>query len=679
MDVGSLLTSPVDGSTKDYKEAYFELKIIEGRMGHPLTDEQREFAVDFTRDIITFANPGTGKTHTLTAGILMAQNYWKIPPKKIFCMSYTNAAKDEIKGRYEDLTVKMRSFKGVEFGTFHSLSNKILRDAYGDMQLVNEYPADEVAEDMAQYLTMICPEYPFDRKKTRQIVKTIANLNSSFTFDPENVETKYAISQLKLNVSDFQQLRRLWFERGLINGCIERGEIPLYCLYALIKKPEVANVWKGRYEVMIVDEFQDLSILDLEILSRVAKKLIVVGDMKQQIYVFSGACPEIVDAYKKSRPNATVCRLTKSFRCPQAIADLASRVIAPNLEEDAGFSGRDETTVTKSEDCIHIMDRRNMNWGEIFKDITNEELNDYLILYRNNASTIPVIDQLYQKKIPYRCTKFVKVMDIPVLNTICKLIDAAINPNNPEVVQKALEQFPEFRYNKYTIPIPPMIRKLSKSLFEINYRYEEQSSRDILAAMERAREAVMQKKSAGSVIMCLMQVYEKYIYPKEWVDNEIRYYLNMVAPICNNMTYPEMVLREKDKQFKCEEAMDARIGVRCYTMHTSKGLEANHVYLLDVNEGLFPNAEQLEKKTKAHCLYDASLDVRSERNLLYVAITRAKKDLYISYSNGQVATLLSSPEDNMYRSYDEVYKSEHKLYDDLESFTNLLARGANNE
>jgi superfamily I DNA and RNA helicase len=193
--------------------------------------------------------------------------------------------------------------------------------------------------------------------------------------------------------------------------------------------------------------------------------------------------------------------------------------------------------------------------------------------------------------------------------------------------------------------------------------------------MQRAQKAIYDKKSAGNVLMCVLEVYEKYMYPKEWIDNDIKYYLNMAAPICNNLTYPELVGREYDKQFKCEQAMEANVGVRCYTMHTSKGLEANIVYLLDVNEGLFPNAEVLEKKTRARCIYDASLDVRSERNLLYVAITRAKKSLYISYSNGQVATLLSDPENNAYRMYDSTYKEEHKLYNDLEYFTSLLAQG----
>ena len=165
----------------------------------------------------------------------------------------------------------------------------------------------------------------------------------------------------------------------------------------------------------------------------------------------------------------------------------------------------------------------------------------------------------------------------------------------------------------------------------------------------------------------------------EYYPNEDTYYYNMAAGICNRMTYPEMVQREIDKENRSKECLNADFGIRCYTMHSSKGLEAKHIYLLDVDEGLFPNTNVLTKKHEAGCDYDASLDVRSERNLLYVAITRAKDTVTVSYSNGSLATLLSNPEGNTYRMYDKIYESEHKLYDDIETFKGLFTKGISNE
>ena len=658
---------------KDKNGAMFELQQIEYKLGSPLTDEQREFAYNFNRDIITFANPGTGKTHTLTAGILVAQNYWGILPKKIFCMSYTNAATEEIKGRYKDLTQKMHSYMGVEFGTFHSLSNKILADSYRHMDIVKEYPPEETAEDMTQYLQQIAPSYSFDKKKARRIAKVIAQLNSAFVFDDENVQTKYAFQQLNLPLEEFKKLRRIWFQRGIINNTIEQGEIPLYCLYALLQKPEVGDLWKGKYEIMIVDEFQDLSLLDLQILSLVANKLIVVGDMKQQIYVFNGACPEIVDAYLEKRPNATICKLSQSFRCPQTIADLATRVIGPNLTEDSNFVGRDAADPERVTNNINIIERRNIDWDEAFKDTDNNNLNDILILYRNNASTVPVIETLYSKKIPYRCPKFVKVTEIPVINTMCDLASAAWQPTSQDLCRKALSHFPEFRFQQYNIPVLSAMRSSNKSLLDVNYRFDDSRSTDIINAMRNARQSIMDKKSAGAVLAKLRDVYMKHIFPNEWIDeSEVLYYLNMAAPVCNNFTYAEMINREELKALRALECQSANIGVRCYTMHSSKGLEGKTVYMLDVNEGVFPNDKVITRKHKAGCDYDAALDIRSERNLLYVAITRAKENLIISYSDETLATLLKDPSGNAYRYYDEVYKKNHKLFKDTEYFSKIL-------
>lgn len=659
----------------DYKEALFELKLIENKIGRPLTEEQRAMAIDFTRDLIVFANPGTGKTHTLTAGILLAQTYYKIDPTKIFCMSYTNAATNEIKGRYTKLCKNLRASTGVEFGTFHHLSNAILKSAYGDGWTFRSKIDSTDKEALSEYIREIAPDYPFNDRILYKIVSVIDTLNSSFIFDESNIEMRYDFLQLKLTVEQFQYIRKKWFEYGSINKIISRGEIPLYCLQALIAREHVAEMWKGKYDIMIVDEFQDLSLLDLEILSRVSKKLIVVGDMKQQIYVFSGACPEIVDAYKKMKPDAIECKLTQSFRCTQAIADFATKIITPNLTEDAHFNGRLGTS-DKFDESISIVDRRNLNWSEIFKDTNPATLNDNLILYRNEASTIPVIEELYKRGIPYRCPKFKTVMEIPVLNTLCILANVAWQPRSYDAVCKALSIFPEFISQRFNVDSYAKIVRTGKTIYDVDRLLEVGSSHQIIGAIREAGERIAQKKSAGNVLMALKPVYEKWFMPREYYPNDEQYYLNMAAGICNVMTYPEMVTRENDKYAQLVKYQDADMGVRCYTMHSSKGLEGKNVYLLDVNEGIFPNVSKLNKKVENGCVYDASLDVRAERNLLYVAVTRAKDKLVVSYSNNQLATMVTDPEDNVYRQYDEIYKEHHVLFDDIGAFKRLFYRGA---
>lgn len=659
-------------------EERIRLDIISAYIGSPLTEEQKEFASDFTKDTISFSDPGTGKTHTLTAGLIMAQTYHKVPGDKINCMSFTNAATSEMAGRYQKLCKKVSISPTVVFNTFHSLSNRIMRDAYPTMVITSKSDVKQDVEDMRMYLINAGVTLDDDDTKyIRKVVRAVNSLNSSLTFHPDNIATKYDFVELDMDVEVFQSIRRSWFMRGINMNKIMQGDIPLYCLYALMRKPDIIQKWKGKYEIMVVDEFQDLSLLHLRILSYIAKTLIVIGDMKQQIYAFNGACKEIVREYNKLHPNARVCNLTQSFRCGQEIADFATNIIRPNYPDIKPFTGHTRGS------SVEIIQRRNIDWKQIVSDIeTDRKLHGYggarnvMFLYRNNASALPVIEELYRKGIPFRCSRYATIMSLPMFESLSKLVNAAWQPNDFTMVNEALKLFPEFRDTMFGMDTPPVMamRSAHKPIFEINYRFKDNSSKEILGAMFNAKSAIEANKSAGNVYMQVMGVYEKYIFPQEWwkLDNDKEFYLNLVAPICNSKPYPLMFNEELDKMQKNEEYIKAGLGIRCYTMHSAKGLEADDVYILDCDEGIFPNARVVKNKSKAGCDLDIAVDIQSERNLLYVAITRAKDKVVISYSGNEVAKIISDPNNLDYAKYDAVYESCSVDYDDAAEFFKLF-------
>ena len=658
-------------------EERVKLDIISAYIGSPLTDEQKEFASNFTVDTISFSDPGTGKTHTLTAGLIMAQTYHKVPGEKINCMSFTNAATAEMAGRYQKLCKKVSLSPTVVFNTFHSLSNRIMRDAYPTMAIVGKSDVKQDVEDMRVYLTNAGIDVGDDTRYIRKVIRAVNSLNSSLTFHPDNIANKYDFVELDMDVEIFQSLRRTWFMRGINMNTIVQGDIPLYCLYALMRKPDIIQKWKGRYQIMVVDEFQDLSLLHLRILSYIAKTLIVIGDMKQQIYAFNGACKEIIREYYKLHPEPRVCNLTNSFRCGQEIADFATKIIEPNYPGIKPFTGHNRGSK------VEIIHRRNLDWKKIVGDIeTDRKLHgqggarNVMFLYRNNASAIPVIEELYRRGIHFRCSKYATIMSLPMFESLSKLANAAWQPNDYAIVNDALKLFPEFKDVMFGTDCPPVMamRSAHKSIFEINYRFQEQSSKEILGAMFQAKNLIEANKSAGNVYMQLMGVYEKYIFQREWwkLDNEKEFYLNLAAPVCNTKPYPLMVNEELDKEQKNIEAIKAGIGIRCYTMHSAKGLEADVVYILDCDEGTFPNAKVMKNKEKAHCDIDIAVDIQSERNLLYVAITRAKDEVFISYSGQEVARLISNPADPEYAKYDTIYKAGNVDYDDAAEFFKLF-------
>lgn len=660
-----------------------KLDIISAYIGSPLTMEQKEFASDFTQDTISFSDPGTGKTHTLVAGLIMAQRYHNVPGNKINCMSFTRAATSEMAGRYEKLCQVCSVSPTVKFNTFHSLSKAILKSAYKDEMQTNDnkYMLKRDVEDLARYMRELGYDVrEDDYRYVRKVLATINTLNSSLTFHPDNVKSRYEFAELKMDVDDFQHLRTDMFIRGLVAKEINVGDIPLYCLYALMKREEVIREWKGKYRIMVVDEFQDLSLLHLQILSYIAQTLIVIGDMKQQIYEFNGACPHIVAEYNRMRPNARICNLTKSFRCGQEVANFATSVMLPNDGSVKPFTGHERGS------SISIVKRSELNWKDIVGVMAAEKrLNGYggitntMFLYRNNASAIPIIEELYKNKIPFRCSKFAKIMDIPIFSTLSKLCNAAWQPNNIDLCADAFKVFPEFRNTMYGQLPPPAqaMRSSGKNMFELNYKYREKSSVDILTAMVQVNRAIEAKKSAGVVYMKLMEIYDKYLYKLEWwtVDNDKEFYFNLVGSICNSKPYPLMYNEEMEKDMMNQQSIKANTGVRCYTMHSAKGLEAEDVYILDCDEGTFPNAKVLKRKLDAGCYKDVAVNIRSERNLLYVAITRARRNVTISYSGAEVTKLISNPNDPYYRQWDSYYNKDEIEFNDAEEFFKLFKIG----
>ena len=674
-----MITNPLNFDLKDKTyapisdkmtaEEQADIAIIENYVGKPYTDEQREFIRDFRRNIISFSNPGTGKTHTLVGGIIMATNCHGVDPNRIFCMSFTNAAVEEIKGRYKYLTEKTRTRRGCTIATFHSLASQIMRDAYPSMRIKDSSNSEETINEMCEYMEKLeFFDYNANKKQARQIIKVIESLNSSFVYEREHVEQSYEFKNLEIPYSEFESLRRSWFARGIISDSISPGDIPQYCLFALLSDDKIAKKWLGKYDIMIVDEFQDLSLIHLQILSKVASTLIVVGDMKQQIYAFNGSSPDIVQAYMKERPNAVVCNLTKSFRCSQKISDFATRVIKPNDLTVEPFTGWDVPS------SINLIKKENLDWSVLLKDVGQTNTYDYLILYRNNASVIPIIEELYTRGIPYRVGKgrSVAVTDIPVISSMCTLVNAAWYPHDIEKVTRALMLFPEFRHLGFNQDVVSAMKATGKSLFDVKFGYQQQSSVDMLNAMKLAAQRIKDNKSAGVILNGMREVYKKYIYPKEWfmLAYEEEYYINMAAHVCNGRTYPDMIAREEQKKIRANECNLAGYGVRCYTIHSAKGLEADKVFILDCEEGLFPNAKTMKNKLDKQCALEVATDIRAERNLLYVALTRAKTDVTISYVDNP-SVLLTDPDNEIYTNYDRIYESEHKIYDDTTAFYNM--------
>lgn len=656
------------------------VSIINAKTRVHLTDEQNEVVYHFNDSMAVFANPGTGKTTTAVNGLIAAQTLHGIPGNKINAMSFTRQATAEISTRYKAMCSRCLISPTVKFNTFHSICYRIIRMVYPKFVTRNTTDLSRELKDFQVFVKEEGVPKWDDMYLVKEIFQAVNSLNNQLLFSKSSVEDSAKFIKISDNVTlkQFQLIRARWFKRNFIVQSMPQGDIPTMVLFILSLYPEVAEQVKEEYELMVVDEFQDMSVLYLEVLALISKRLIVIGDLKQQIYGFNGASLLILDAYKAIYPDAPGFNLSQSFRCKNEIVKLANSIIEPNeIEGWELFKGiGDGGTVSIEENHEGMFDKV----VESVKKIQDDKMPaDIMFLARNNASVIPIIEQLYMKNIMFRTTKLQRVQELPIFKDMCIMAEVALHPTEPDKVALVNRFIPEFRYlpaNKNPLlevmAISP--RQTDKNLLTMNYEFNLDSSRAIINRLRRFVELNTEQKQPFSVsCIPLFEIYDNYVLKGEWwkLENTKEYYFNLVDCIISNKTYESMIYDEDDKKNKNEYFSSMNEGVRCYTFHSSKGLEAETVYLLDVDDGILPKQSSINDLVEAGCVLDAARELRNERNLLYVAVTRCKKELHVVH-NGEISTLISKPLSNGFTFLDGVYKDKAVLTNENKAFKILL-------
>lgn len=648
------------------------VSMVEARLGMVFTDEQLQFIKTLDKPGICFASPGTGKTASAVAGLLTAELYKQIPGDTIYALSFTNMATLELSLRHEQACKTLGVNQRVNFKTLHSLCSKILREHYSDLGMykydtVKEWPMVSLAETLYNAAREF--NIDLDAYKARNVVRAVRLLNSSLAFAKENVESKAVFMDTGLSYRDFQVLRKLMYDYDKQVGTVESNNIMLYTLELLLEHPEISQEFKNQCKVLLVDEAQDLSLLQLRILSLLSDNLVLIGDIKQQIYAFNGACQEIVAQYKKYFPNAWELEFTQSFRCKNEIADYATGLILPNHVGGEDFKGVgdggevtieqgiDYETLAKKIRDDFLKNRRNFSKGILF-------------LFRNNLSSIPVAEELFKQKVPFRVNNYTPVTRMPIIKDLCAITNLAMDPGSLEDISCLKMLIPELRtYDSITDwPIYKIMKQKRCEIFDVNYKYKDSYNAELVMGMLlEVHDLCMRGALVKDIFNKIYPIYNDY-----WLKSRARFmeynpehYLSLANYVIQGKKYRQFCVDELEKEDFIKDCNTRRIGVRCFTFHSAKGLEDDIVYMLDCDEGIIPNASKFKDTVEKGCLLDAAREVRNERSLVYVAATRAKSELHIHF-NKELATVLTR--DNFYSKYDIIYETFKPTYSDVEVF-----------
>lgn len=648
------------------------LNDLSARVGVKYTDEQRAFMRDFTSPIISFSSPGTGKTKSAIGGLLTAELYHQIPGNQIYALSFTNMSTGELEVRHKLDCEKVGIKQTVNFKTLHSLCSSILKENYkllgiGKLKVVDTIPI----QDIAEMLLSVAKDkgVPLQPWQVRPFVNAVRKLNSSLVFDRAHVESKYDFKQCRMPFEDFTVLRKVLYLYTKMTDTLQVQDILLYTLELLLSHPEVSEAFKKKCRVLLVDEFQDLSLLQLRIISLLSNTVIAIGDIKQQIYAFNGACQEIVGEFKRYFPNARELNLNQSFRCCDEIVDYSKMIIAPNEMGEQDFRGRGTGGIVEVTQHMPLTTLCDQIADQYYENRCTFPT-DTLFLFRNNFSAIPIAEELYKRKVPFRINKYQAANLIPVIKEMCQVIELAAHPQNLQNIQALRYILPEQRdYREYTSsPIFKVCAKEGCSIFEANYNFKDAvAARYAMELLLSVRDMLAEQRPMRELLNAIFPLFNSvYLESREpYLEMPSSYYLNMVKPVVQQKTYYNFVQDEMAKLQVIQDSNQRRHGVRCYTFHASKGLEADEVYILDADEGITPNLNKLDTMEKAGCTMEKARELRNERSLLFVAVTRAKSKLVITY-NGARSSMLSPL--NPYEQYDKLYTQFQLNYPDVEAF-----------
>lgn len=649
------------------------------RIGVQYTDEQKAFMKDFTSPIISFSSPGTGKTRAAIGGLLTAELYHQIPGHQIYALSFTRMSAGELAVRHKRDCERCGIRQTVNFRTLHSLCTALLKEHYRLLGIQNLHiESTTTIEEQSGLLLDFAKDngIPFSEWQVRPFVRAVRSLNSSLVFDRLHVESKYEFKKCKMPYEEFTKLRKFLYIYAKMVDTIQVQDILLYTLELLLAFPEVSQKFKEQCRVLVVDEFQDLSLLQLRIISLLSDNVVAIGDIKQQIYAFNGACQEIISEFKRYFPHARELNLNQSFRCADAIVRYSQQIIKPNQMGEEGFTGTGESgtvEVLPNLSLTGICDQIERD----YRANRNTFPTDILFLFRNNFSVTPLAEALFQRKVPFRVNKYQAANQLPVIREMCAVIELASHPeqlNNVGALSYILPEQREYRFFRDS-PLYKVCAKEGCSIFEAPYNFRDpMAARQAFELLMELKDLLSQHAPMRVLLNTLYPIFSTvYLEKREpYLEMPSSYYFNLVKPLVQDKTYHAFVSDEVAKTQVIEDSNVRRHGVRCYTFHASKGLEADEVYILDAEDGIVPNTHELQLMEEAHCLLEKAREIRNERSLLFVAATRARHKLVITYSGAKSLILASY---NAFERFDDLYTQQQNTFPDVEAFEEFFVGG----
>lgn len=611
-----------------------------------LNDQQLEAILYNEGSSIIVAGAGVGKTRVLTHKIAYLITALKIPSEKILALTFTNKAAKEMKNRVQELLDDKET--KVKIATYHSLCAQILRREINVLNINNNFNIIDTS-DQRQILKEI-----YNRDFDTKVDSGELRLLSSYISEWKNHHlTKEDIITDYYEQTDWV-LRAKVYERYQaylkLNSCLDFDDLLLLVAKIFNEFPDISAKWQNQFKFVLVDEFQDTNDLQYQILLNLTKKhqnLTVVGDPDQTIYSWRGANINLILKFTEKFPQAKTFILNQNYRSTTKILNTANSLIAQNqlrIEKNL-------FTTNKLGEDIHIFHAWNpnqeANWvANVIKKLVLQEnikLNQIVVLYRNNYLSKDLEQAFINHNLNYKIIGGFKFFDRKEIKDILAYLKViAWNDNlsmirilnaTPKIGAKTIDMFLE-KANENNLTLSEYLFLFQHNLTK-NHKLVLQP---VINLIEKLKQQIIELTSMQKLVTELLKDTD---YIKKLKDNfeidrveNVQQFLGHLTEFDNdNQTLQgeELLtsyLQEVSLYTDLEETNSLE-AVNFMTIHSAKGLEYPIVFVIGINEGILPGINNINNLTNKE-----TAKLEEERRLFYVAITRAKKLLFLSGTNG---------------------------------------------
>ena len=625
-----------------------------------LNNPQKEAVTTIEGPVMVIAGAGSGKTKALTHRIAyMIQE--GINPFSIMALTFTNKAAKEMKDRIMKL-VDPHAARNVWMGTFHSIFARILRIEAENLGFTPDFTIYDT-DDSKQLINTILKERELDTKAypAKNVLHRISMAKSAL-YTPEDYCNNFEIQQqdIRSNKPHIGEIFKSYNERLKRANAMDFDDILFYTNVLLRDFPEILYKYQQRFEYILVDEYQDTNYAQYLIIRRIAamrENICVVGDDAQSIYGFRGANIQNILNFKTDYPGQRLIRLEQNYRSTKTIVNAANSVIDHNKDQikKKVWSDKEEgeliTVLRANSDNEEGTLVANSIFG--FKMSRQLKNKDFAILYRTNSQSRSLEEALRKQDIPYKIYGGLSFYDRKEVKDLLTYFRVVINPHDEQALLRIIN-YPARGIGKTTIErLMVVADERKKGIWDIISSEEEPMPKDFnsgtanklynFAIMIKSFQTLLHKQNAielakhicntvgiikdlkedntpeglsrvqniEELLNAIMEFSDKQVDEVTGEQNEVT---------LNKFMEDVALLTDQDK--KDDEEADY---VTMMTIHSAKGLEFPYVYIVGLEENLFPGIQSLSTRE----------DLEEERRLFYVALTRAETKLVLSYAESR--------------------------------------------